>query len=186
MTPPDLHRLLIQPLHETGIEYAITGAVAAIAYGEPRMTNDVDLIARLDRDAPSRLIHRFDASEYYLPPEEVIVEESRRGAGGHFNILHVPTSLRADIYLAGEDPLHEWALEHRRSERIGNDSIWLAPIEYVIIRKLEFFAQSGSDRHLRDVAAMHRISGDEIDRAFLGPALAERRLTDLWTRVISA
>ena len=78
MTPPDLHRLLIRPLHETGIEYAITGAVAAIAYGEPRMTNDVDLIARLDRDTPSRLIDRFDAREYYLPPEEVIAEESRR------------------------------------------------------------------------------------------------------------
>jgi len=36
MTGPDLYHLLLEPLHATGIEYMITGSVAAIAYGEPR------------------------------------------------------------------------------------------------------------------------------------------------------
>ncbi|MEJ7809772.1 MAG: hypothetical protein WKG32_05070 [Gemmatimonadaceae bacterium] len=47
MTAPDLYRLILRPLHDTGIEYMVTGAVAAIAYGEPRMTNDVDVVVRL-------------------------------------------------------------------------------------------------------------------------------------------
>lgn len=42
--------------------------------------------------------------------------------------------------------------------------IWVAPIEYVILRKLEYFQASGSDRHLRDVAIMLRVSGDSVDR----------------------
>jgi hypothetical protein len=33
----------------------------------------------------------------------------------------------------------------------------------VILRKLEYYEQAGSDRHLRDVAMMLRISGDTVD-----------------------
>ncbi len=43
----------------------------------------------------------------------------------------------------------------------------MAPIEYVILLKLRYFRNSGSDRHLRDIAAMLRISGTLIDRAVL-------------------
>ena len=42
-------------------------------------------------------------------------------------------------------------------------TISVAPIEYVILRKLEYFRMSGSDRHLRDVASMLRISGELVD-----------------------
>ena len=48
MAAPDIHRIILHQLHLTGIEYMVTGAVAAIAYGEPRMTNDVDIVIRLD------------------------------------------------------------------------------------------------------------------------------------------
>ncbi|MEJ2218772.1 MAG: hypothetical protein P8099_19475 [Gemmatimonadota bacterium] len=50
---------------------------------------------------------------------------------------------------------------------VGGAEIWVAPIEYVILRKLEYYDQSGSDRHLRDVAMMLRISGDTVDEAAL-------------------
>jgi hypothetical protein len=46
---------------------------------------------------------------------------------------------------------------------VGGAGIWVAPIEYVILRKLEYYEQAGSDRHLRDVAMMLRISGDTVD-----------------------
>jgi len=35
------------------------------------------------------------------PPVEVIEIEARRALHGHFNVIHVPTSLKADIYPAG-------------------------------------------------------------------------------------
>lgn len=46
---------------------------------------------------------------------------------------------------------------------VDDGEIWVAPIEYVILRKLEYFVHSRSDRHLRDVAMMLRISGDSVD-----------------------
>lgn len=117
MTAPDLYRLLVQPLHASGVDYMITGAAAAIAYGDPRMTNDVDLVVRPGADAPAKFHHAFPEAEYYMPPLEVIEEEIRRDRSGHFNIVHNETALRADVYLAGTDPLHAWAFERAGAKK---------------------------------------------------------------------
>ncbi len=55
------------------------------------------------------------------------------------------------------------AFERRVRLQVEGREVWVAPIEYVILRKLEYYEQSGSDRHLRDVAMMLRISGDVVD-----------------------
>jgi len=45
MQEHDLSLLFVRPLNEFGIRYIICGSVAAILYGEPRLTHDVDLVA---------------------------------------------------------------------------------------------------------------------------------------------
>jgi len=161
----------------------VTGAVAAIAYGEPRMTNDVDLVVRLEPDDSRKLISAFPAADYYVPPLEVMEEERQRSRGGHFNIIHLDSALRADIYLVGNDPLHGWAMARRQTASIGGDEIWFAPLEYVIVRKLEYFQQSDSDRHLRDIAGMLRVSGEQVDHGQLDRLIVERQLGVSWRRV---
>jgi hypothetical protein len=160
---PELHERLLRPLNATGITYMVTGGLAVIVYGEPRLTNDVDIVVHLS-PGDARLLHQaFDSAGYYVPPLEVMEAEAARKAFGHFNILHVSSALRADIYCVGDDPLGAWALRHRRSIAIGDELVPLAPIEYVIVLKLRYYRESGSERHLRDVAAMCRVSGDLID-----------------------
>ena len=48
--------LFTQRLHDAGMRYMISGSVAAIYYGEPRMTNDVDIILHLPRTEVGRLV----------------------------------------------------------------------------------------------------------------------------------
>lgn len=61
-------------------------------------------------------------------------------------------------------------------------AISVAPIEYVIIRKLQYFRDSGSDRHLRDIAMMLRLSGDTVDSDALGEWCQRLDLTALLER----
>lgn len=182
MPAPDLHRLLLAPLHGTGIAYMVTGSVASIAYGEPRLTNDVDVVLDLEAGASKRLASAFPETEYYVPPLEVIEEELARPMFGHFNIVHLDTALRADIYIAGTDPLHAWAFERRVTESMGGGDVWFAPIEYVIVRKLEYFESSGADRHLSDIAGMLRVSGAHIGEPALHELLERRGLLSLYQR----
>ena len=52
----------------------------------------------------------------------------------------------------------------------------------MIVRKLEYFEESASDRHLRDIAGLLRISGDHIDRESLMQLIEDRRLAEVWER----
>ena len=163
MSDPDLIGLFVEPLDAIGVSYMITGGVASVIYGDPRFTRDVDLVMQLGPADISSLVSAFEPTEFYVPPLEALEEETARVEGGHFNIIHQDTGLRADVYLAGDDPLIEWAFDRRVRLQVEGAEIWVAPIEYVILRKLEYYEHSGSDRHLRDVAMMLRISADIVD-----------------------
>lgn len=157
----------------------VTGGVASVVYGDPRFTRDVDLVVELDPESVDRFTDAFAGGDFYVPPDEALLEELSRPGGGHFNVIHRDTALRADVYLAGDDPFHAWALEHRRRIEVEGLAIWLAPLEYVIVRKLEYFRLSNSDRHLRDVAMMLRISATLVDAPRLGEWSDRRDVTDL-------
>jgi hypothetical protein len=180
---PDLITLFIAPLNRLGVNYIVTGAVAATVYGEPRLTHDVDIVLALDaRDVP-RLRDAFDRREFYVPDRETIDAELERPAGGHFNIIHIGSAQKADFYPVASDPLHYWALQHRRRIRVGSDDIAMAPPEYVILRKLEYLRASGSDRHRRDIRAMMRMLGDELDVDFIAGEVKRLGLKAEWTDV---
>ncbi|MGE0553542.1 MAG: nucleotidyl transferase AbiEii/AbiGii toxin family protein [Gemmatimonadales bacterium] len=172
--------MFVRPLNEATIPYLVTGGIASIVYGEPRFTRDIDLVLALQPEDASVLAGLWSAADYYVPPVEVIAEEARRTEHGHFNVLHHETGLRADCYLAGRDPLQAWALERPQVEQVGPDPVRLAPIEYVVLQKLRYFRIGGSERHLRDVAAMIRVSGAAIDPALLGPWLERLGLEEPW------
>lgn len=167
MSEPDLVGLFVAPLERLGLRYMITGGVASVIYGDPRFTRDVDVVVDLPVPDIARFERAFPAPDFYSPPGETLVAEVARSEGGHFKVIHRDTSLRADVYLAGDDSFHEWALDRSVTLDLGGSTARVAPIEYVIVRKLEYFVASGSDRHLRDVAMMLGVSGERIDSTAL-------------------
>lgn len=180
MLNPELIMDFIAPLERAGIEYMVTGSVASIIYGEPRLTHDVDLVLSLEIENASELTDIFPLKGFYVPPVEVIRSEILRGAKGHFNIITLATGFKADIYPAGIDELHQWALAKKRRFQFGEVSIWMAPPEYVILRKLEYYKEGESDKHLRDISNMLKASGDMIDFEFLEKMIAKNGLTAQW------
>ena len=60
------------------------------------------------------LVRAFPDEDFYCAPAEVIRVEARRRQRGHFNIIHHETGFKADMYVAGDDPLHRWALARQR------------------------------------------------------------------------
>jgi hypothetical protein len=52
---PGLITLFVAPLHRAGIPYVVTGGVASVIYGEPRLTRDIDLVLAPTCATPSDL-----------------------------------------------------------------------------------------------------------------------------------
>jgi hypothetical protein len=180
MPAPDLLGLFIGPFNRLGLEYMVTGAVAAIVYGEPRLTHDIDVVVALRVADAARLAAAFPAPAFYVPPAEVIQLEVGRAVRGHFNLIHIPTALKADVYPMGEDPLHRWGFPRRHKEVVGGAALWIAPPEYVIVRKLQYLREGESDKHARDIRAMLRLSGAVIDRDVLAEQVELYSLEKEW------
>jgi hypothetical protein len=181
---PDLLELFVAPLNKADFTYMATGAVAAIVYGEPRLTRDIDLIVTIRRAQVAELEKMFPSPAFYFPPEDVVVAEIEKPRGGHFNVIHTDSSLKADIYPAGEDELNRWGLEHRRRVQAGDQPLWVAPPEYVIIRKLEYWRDGGSEKQLRDIRVMLRTLGDDVDTGRIASEVHGRGLTAQWTSAL--
>lgn len=184
MPDPDLLTLFVRPLEQLGIRYMVSGSVASTLFGEPRMTHDVDLVAFLDESAIAALGRAFAPPEFYLPPHEVLTLEARRESRGHFNIIHVPSGLKADVYPANRDPLHAWAITRTLRIPVGTLTVSVAPPEYVILRKLEYYREGGSEKHVRDIRAMLALSPVPLDRAALAEWLGRLGLEAQW-RVVT-
>ena len=57
--------------------------------------------------------------------------------------------------------------------------------EYVIIRKLEYFREGGSEKHLRDIRSMLAVSGDQMNRRELDEWIKQRGLAGEWQKATS-
>ena len=155
--------LFIRRLNGLGIRYMVTGSVASIAYGEARLTHDVDIVVEIRSDDADRLGAAFPESDFYLPPPEVIKIEVNRAQRGHFNIIHHETGFKADIYPCGRDRLSLWGLQEARKIVVEDCDVWFASPEYVILRKLEYYREGGSEKHLRDIEGILAVSGDTVN-----------------------
>ncbi|NJM38162.1 MAG: hypothetical protein HC845_10085 [Akkermansiaceae bacterium] len=183
MQDPDFITLFVAPLEAAGIQYMITGSVASSIYGEPRNTLDIALVVLLKQSQISQLPILYPQDHFYLPPSDIIVIESRRESRGHFNIIHHKTGLKADIYLSRNHPYLDWSLAHTRRVQTENCEVTIAPPEYVILHKLEFYKESNHQRHLRDIAGM--IEQQTLDQTFLQAAIATLQLDYQWQAAIA-
>jgi hypothetical protein len=180
---PDFIQIYTDRFSGAGITFLVSGSVAATFYGEPRVTHDIDLIVVLAAADILRMGLVFPASEYYVPPVEVLTTEARRESRGHFNLIHHQSGLKADCYVASRDPLHAWAFANKRGYEVEGRTIPLAPPEYVIVRKLEFYREGGSEKHLRDIATMLAVSGGKLNNEVLHDWISRRQLQEEWRKV---
>ncbi len=182
----DLFLIFTTPLDTAGMKYMVGGSVASMVYGEPRLTNDIDLVLDLDSQHAAQLTNLFPLEAFYCPPEEILIIESRRRQRGHFNIIHHETGHKADIYLCGTDELQHWGLKNVRVVEISKGhTLKIAPPEYVILRKLEYYKEGGSPKHKLDIRGMLSVSGDLIDHRFLNEWIERLAVQREWREITS-
>lgn len=172
-------------MHRAGTRYLIAGSLGAMLYSEPRLTLDVDLAVALAERELAQMEGRFPKPEYYCPPLEVLQAENRRECRAHFNVIHVPTGLKADFYPQQRDAFFDWAWRERREAPQAGGPVFYAPPEYVIVWKTAYFREGGGEKHVRDIRRMLEISGDGIREGVLVEELGRRGLLETYRSLVS-
>ena len=176
----DLLGLFVRPIHDAGLRYVVAGSVAGMYFSEPRLTIDVDIPIFLGRQDLPVLSSLFAEPDFYCPPAEVLAVETDRECRGHFNVIHIPTGLKADFYPAKGDETFVWAWQNKQVVESDSGPVYLAPPEYVILWKLIFYKEGKSQKHLRDISRILTVQRNLAHMEFLLEAIRERGLESGW------
>lgn len=165
MNEHDLVRMIVRIFDKLSIPYFVTGGMAAIAYGEPRYTSDVDVVADIPLELAAAFVAEFPFPEFYVEEHSVRNAINQRH---QFNILHPSTSLKVDVIIPQRNEYDRLRMSRAAPLELEPDlSGQFASPEDVILKKLTYFQEGGIDKHLRDIASMLLIRADLIDRNYI-------------------
>jgi hypothetical protein len=181
--PIDLLQVAARTLDRLRLPYAVTGSMASITYGEPRYTNDIDIVVALPLNSVAALCREFPEPDFYVSPEAAA--EAVRNEG-MFNVLHPASGLKVDLIVAkntlfGRSQLQRGRRIHLNDEP-GGDPVFCSP-EDIILSKLEFYREGQSDKHVRDITGMLKMTA-EMDRAYIETWAARLGVDDLWRAIV--
>ncbi|HBP18196.1 MAG TPA: hypothetical protein DEA08_10440 [Planctomycetes bacterium] len=171
---------LYQRFEALGLPLFVGGSLAAMVYGEPRSTLDIDVVIQATPPDAERFVSAFPPREFYLPPLEVIRDELARGSSGQFNVIDLASGLKADVYPAGEDPLIAYGMAEAVEHDSRGQTYRVAPPTYVVAMKLRFFSISKQDKHLRDVRSILEVSPELLDFERVGEWAQRYGVEDAW------
>src|SRR5262245_60101945 len=167
LRPHELMQLLASFFESHKIAYRVVGSMASMAYGEPRFTNDVDMVAELKPEHVALLCAAFAAPDFYVSEQAAREAVTRRF---QFNIVHPASGLKADVIVPPDNDFsRSEAGRVRRLTSAGEYSAWFSSPEDVLLHKLIYYRLSGStsDKHLRDIAGIMKLQGQKLDRDYI-------------------
>jgi hypothetical protein len=172
-------------LEKLRVPYVVGGSFASSLHGEPRSTNDVDVVADLDPTAARVFVASL--GEAFYADASAAIQAAQSGTS--FNIVHIETAVKVDVFIAGEDPFDRVRLRRRQRVAIGalsQDMLYIDTAEDVVLRKLEWYRRGGetSERQWRDVLAVLRVQ-QHLDDAHLRTWAERLGIADLLVRARS-
>ena len=175
-----------QLLESLQVPYVIGGSMASTTYGRIRTTMDVDIVADM------KLVHvtpfvKSLQDEFYV--DEQAVEkaiQSRRS----FNLIHLETMFKVDIFVVKERPFDQQQLSRRQLQMIGTnetDTAYVTSPEDTILAKLDWYRLGGevSERQWRDIQGILEVSGSQLDETYLREWARNLGVDDLLRRLLT-
>jgi len=92
-------KLILETLEVSGVEYMIGGAIAEWAWGEPRATQDLDIVINLPIKAIGRFSKELEKRKMLVPADIILDTMMEDRADIPLNAIHMYSGLKADLYL---------------------------------------------------------------------------------------
>lgn len=168
---------------DLSIVYYIGGSVASSAYGLARATMDVDLAARIEMGHVDRLVKTLKVN-YYINAQMI---EDAIDRGASFNLIHLETMIKIDIFVVKDQPYDLKALARRRADTLDEDSshlFYMSSPEDIILNKLQWYRSGGeiSQQQWKDILGVLKVQGDKLDLEYLKSWASKLNLSDLLNR----
>lgn len=177
MSPAEALRGIVAALEEAGVAYMLTGSFAGSYHGIPRATQDIDLVVDPTGEALERLVGVLEAQDYY-----VSLDAAREAleARGQFNAIDRRSGWKIDFIIRKDRPFSREEFSRRTEENPLGFSLEVATAEDVLLAKLEWAQQTGSEQQMGDAAGILSSRGESLDRPYIEKWVRELALEDEW------
>ena len=190
MTTPDVLGALgpvVDVLERLRVPYYVGGSLASSAHGFARASIDADVVADLGHEHVAPLVSALERA-YYLNEDRIrSAVDTRRS----FNLIHLDTMFKVDVFPAKRRPFDREALSRARAEVLEDAPearrFLVASPEDTVLSKLEWFRAGGevSERQWGDVVGVLKTAWDVLDRAYLARWASSIGVADLLERALA-
>jgi hypothetical protein len=139
--------LVGQRLSASGIDYMLTGSVAMAYYATPRMTRDLDIVVNLQPKDVLALSEAF-SGDFYIDADAILEAIATERL---FNLMHLASAIKVDLIIRRSTEYRRLEFERRRYVPFGSIHTWIVSREDLILSKLVWARDSGSELQRRDV-----------------------------------
>jgi hypothetical protein len=102
-------------LEACGLIYLVGGSVASSLGGEPRTTLDVDMVVAMAEMDVDRFLAALGSESY---ADDAAIQRAIRQHSG-VNLIHQPSAIKVDLFIAGRSPLDEQQIGRRRRVQVS-------------------------------------------------------------------
>ena len=178
---------VVDVLEKLGIDYVIGGSLASALHGVARATMDSDIVADFGAE---HVIPFVDAIKSTFYVDDEMIRDAIR-AHRSFNVIHLATLFKVDIFVAKEREFDRLQIARRSSYVLSaerNESAYVARAEDTILAKLEWYRMGDevSDRQWKDILGVIKVQSDKLDMEYLRRGANLLKVADLLERALNA
>jgi len=161
----ELLKKVAEILERLRITYAVTGGYAVSVWGKPRSTLDIDVIVELFESRIEKLtgaLRRISKMSYV--DERMVTRAFERK--GEFNFIHIESGIKVDFWVSKGDEFSRAEFRRRIPKVIAGQKVYFVSPEDLILNKLRWHKESGSELQLRDVEVIMKFQ-KKLDKKYL-------------------
>ena len=180
MTQMQVLLQVLKILNKIKISYMLTGAYAVSFYGKPRTTHDIDLKILIQNEDIDKIYNAY-SEDFYIDRDmikQAIMHENM------FNIIHNETQTKIDFWLIRNDEFDKVRFARKLKIIIQGLPVFISTAEDLVIIKLRWYKESGSEKHVEDVKGIFEIQGKKLDMKYINKWVGHFSLSNTLAEIL--
>jgi hypothetical protein len=177
----DFLQKLVKMLDKSNIPYMLSGSIGSGFHGQPRATNDADIII----DPSNEQLISFVSSlgpDYYVSKEAAI---EALNDNSMFNIIDIKTGWKADLIIRKKRAYSKQEFSRRTSTTLMGMSLWILSPEDSILSKLEWSKSRESQTQFKDALGVIMVQWDSLDFDYMKKWAKELQIEDSFEHLLA-
>lgn len=179
MIQDDLLVKIIEKINQIKIPYMLTGGIATIFYGRPRITHDFDIVVEFSANHVPVLIESF-RDEFYIDEESI---QEALNNQSMFNMIHLHSGIKVDFWMLQDDHFDRKRFERRKKHNYSGREIVFSSAEDMVLKKLARYKETEIEKHIEDVIGILEVQ-DTLDLKYIREWAEKMNIKNLFNQIM--